>query len=280
MTIALGPEAEAAGYRLVVYDRVGSTSTEAYDAANAGDPGKIWFVSLEQTAGRGRRGRDWQTPPGNLAASLLLRPDCDMGQAATLGFAAGVALNAAISKLLPDLQLKTGIDGADTFGERKGRVALKWPNDVLIDGAKLSGILLESRPGKHNDPSVTIGIGVNIVSAPEGLPYPTICTSQFAPLLTAGDIFSALSDAWVEAYALWDNGRGLPALLARWRQSAAGLGAPVVVQTHNGVVRGIFETIDDDGRLIVLDSAGKRMTVTAGDVHFGITATSGEETNG
>src|SRR6185312_16984906 len=109
-------------------------------AASAGDPGGIWFAALQQTAGRGRRGRPWESPHGNLAASLLLVPDADPAVAATLGFVAGVALNRALAVVLPKGLVKLGLDGADgLIGGAPARIALKWPNDVLADGAKLAG---------------------------------------------------------------------------------------------------------------------------------------------
>jgi len=113
MVFVLGSIAASRGYRVFSYDEVGSTSTEAARAATSGDVGDVWFASLKQTAGRGRRGRAWETPSGNLAASLLLVPDCDPSIAATLGFVAGVALNRALVTALPTGTVKQGIDGAD-----------------------------------------------------------------------------------------------------------------------------------------------------------------------
>ncbi len=162
----LGPRAAARGYRLNGFDSVGSTSTEAARAAAAGDVGDVWFCALQQTAGRGRRGRAWETPPGNLAASLLVVPEADPAVSATLGFVAGVALNRALSELVPAAQLKLGIDGADGQG---ARIALKWPNDVLADGAKLAGILLEAQKRPDGGMAIVIGFGVNVVVGARGL---------------------------------------------------------------------------------------------------------------
>ena len=268
---SLGPRARAAGYRLRGYDSIGSTNAEAIAAANAGDPGGIWFVARQQTAGRGRRGRTWENPHGNLAATLLLVPEAETSVAATLGFVAGVALSGALSSILPHGSVKIGIDGAD---ERNGsgRIALKWPNDVLADGAKLAGILLEASKmpdGKH---AIAIGIGINIVAAPTGLPYPATSLVDLSNERTAEDVFEALSDAWVEAFGLWNDGLGIEAVLQRWRGSAAGIGAPVSISQDGNILRGIFETIDAAGRLIVRADDDRRIAVTAGDVHFGATA--------
>jgi BirA family biotin operon repressor/biotin-[acetyl-CoA-carboxylase] ligase len=267
---ALGPKARAAGYRLRAYDSIGSTNAEALAAAAAGDRGGVWFVAREQTAGRGRRGRQWINPPGNLAATLLIVPESDPTAAATLGFVAGVSLNRALSTILPDGMVRIGIDGADAQGG--GRIALKWPNDVLADGAKLAGILLEASKLPDGRHAVAIGIGVNVVAAPEGLPYPATSLVALGAPRSAEDVFDALSDAWVETFGLWNDGRGIGDVLKHWRASAAGIGAPVAVNQDGGVLRGIFETIDDDGRLIIRADDNRRIAITAGDVHFGATA--------
>lgn len=267
----LGAAAQAAGYRLAGFDAIGSTNSEALAAAAAGDPGGIWFAALQQTAGRGRRGREWQSPPGNLAASLLIVPDAAPDLIATLGFVAGVALNRALSDILPDGLVRIGIDGADG-ADGRSRIALKWPNDVLADGAKLAGILLEASRTPDGRSAIVVGCGVNVVAAPENTPYPATSLKALGVERTAEDVFMALSDAWVQAFSLWDDGRGVSAVLRHWRGSAAGIGAPVAV-TQDGVVRrGIFETIDSAGRLIIRDDDGSRFPITAGDVHFGATA--------
>lgn len=265
----LGPKAAIRGYRLHGFDTVGSTMIEAAKAAQAGDVGDVWFCALEQTAGRGRRGRPWQTIHGNLAASLLVVPDCDPALAATLGFVAGVALHRALTEIVPTAHLRTALDAADFAG---GRIALKWPNDVLADGAKLSGMLLEAQKQPSGKMAVVIGIGVNVVAAPDGLPYPATSLRQLGIKAEAAAVFGALSDAWVDAYETWDAGRGIEAILRQWRPAAAGIGGEVAVSRDGDVVRGIFETIDEAGRLIVRANDNSRIAITAGDVHFGTTA--------
>lgn len=265
----LGPKATLRGYRLHGFDSVGSTNVEAANAASRGDTGEVWFTALEQTAGRGRRGRAWHTNCGNLAASVLVVPDASPNDIATLGFVAGVALSAALRRIVPEATLRTGIDGADFAG---GRIALKWPNDVLADGAKLSGLLLEAVRRPDGRTAVVIGIGVNVVVAPEGLPYPATSLRALGIETTAEAVFAELSDAFVDAYEAWAGGRGLGTILDQWRQSAAGRGSEVAVKRDADVVRGIFEDVDDSGRLIVRTPGGERVLITAGDVHFGTTA--------
>lgn len=271
MSFALGPKARAAGYRLRGYDSIGSTNSEAIEAAREGDPGGIWFAARQQTAGRGRRGRQWESPHGNLAATLLIVPDADPTLAATLGFVAGVSLSHALSAILPGSLVKIGIDGADALGGHS-RIALKWPNDVLADGAKLAGILLEASKLADGRHAVAIGFGVNVITAPQGLPYPATNLAELGSSRVAEDVFEALSDAWVETFGLWNDGRGIGDVLTHWRASAAGIGAPVAVNQNGEVLRGIFETIDDTGRLIIRADDNRRIAISAGDVHFGATA--------
>jgi BirA family biotin operon repressor/biotin-[acetyl-CoA-carboxylase] ligase len=265
----LGPKAAARGYRLNGFDTIGSTSTEAARAAAAGDSGDVWFCALRQTEGRGRRGRAWETAHGNLAASLLVVPESDPSISATLGFAAGVALNRALRQVMPGATVKQGIDGADGQGSR---IALKWPNDVLADGAKLAGILLEAQKRPDGGMAIVIGFGVNVVAAPEGLPYPATSLQALGFDISAQTVFAALSDAFVDCIEIWNAGRGIGDVLGLWREAAAGIGAEVAVSRDGEVVRGVFETIDEAGRLIVRANDNRRIAITAGDVHFGATA--------
>lgn len=269
----LGAKARSAGYRLVGFDSIGSTNSEALAAAAAGDPGGVWFAALQQTAGRGRRGRPWASPHGNLAASLLIVPDAETAATATLGFVAGVALSRALGAILPGRLVRMGIDGADgTVDGRNARIALKWPNDVLADGAKLAGILLEAQKLSDGRHAIAVGFGVNVVLSPKDVPYPATSLAELGIERSAFDVFEALSEAWVNVFGLWRDGRGVGDVLAHWRSAAAGIGAPVAVSHDGRVVRGIFETIDDDGRLVVRAEDGLRIAITAGDVHFGATA--------
>jgi BirA family transcriptional regulator, biotin operon repressor / biotin---[acetyl-CoA-carboxylase] ligase len=270
----LPPIAAAAGYRVLGFDTIGSTNAEAMQAALRGDSGNLWYAALQQSEGRGRRGRAWESPYGNLAASLMIVPEADTAALGSLGFVAGVALNKALQRIIPQADIHTGLDGADAApGQSARRIALKWPNDVLAEGHKLAGILLEAQKRNDGMTAIVIGFGVNIVAAPQGLPYPASSLRDLGSPANAETVFEALAESWVEAYTLWNNGIGLPAVLALWRENAAGIGADVAVQRNNDVVRGVFETIDDAGRLIVRDNEGHRIAITAGDVHFGTTAT-------
>src|SRR5215475_13083006 len=135
MTITLGSRAISAGYKLAAFDQAGSTNAEAMERARRGERGPMWFVTTEQTAGRGRRQRAWIAPRGNLAASILEVMDVAPAVAATLGFAAGLAEEAALERV--------SVEAALRLGPERPRYTLKWPNDVLAGGGKLVGIGLE-----------------------------------------------------------------------------------------------------------------------------------------
>lgn len=275
MTFALGPGAQAAGYRLAAYDTIGSTNAEAMARAHAGDPGRLWIVSGEQTAGRGRRGRAWATERGNLAASLLSVFDPAPEVPATLGFVAGLALIDALQAAAATLRLSPALDGGSLAGEVRGRFALKWPNDLLLDGAKLAGILLEGvavAPGRQ---AIVVGIGVNVRQAPAGTPYAATSLAEAGVAVTAEALFSALAEAWVGYAKIWQEGRGFAAIRDAWLARAAGLGAPIAIDMGGSMRRGTFETIDESGRLVVRGRDGTMDTITAGDVHFGVAMTAG-----
>ncbi|GGB10472.1 biotin--[acetyl-CoA-carboxylase] ligase [Brucella endophytica] len=269
MTFSLSPLASQSGYRLESFETVGSTNAVALERAQAGDAGKLWLVSKKQESGRGRRGRVWSTPSGNLAATLLLVERYEPTIAATLGFVAGLALGDALQAVVPDAAVAVGLDGAS---KGRDRFELKWPNDVLADGSKLSGILLESILLPDGRFALAIGIGVNVVSHPEDLPYPATSLKALGSRCDAETLFLALSDSWRENCALWNEGRGLKHIRARWLERAAGLGGEVAVRVEDRVISGIFETIDEDCRFVIRDSDGARIRIDAGDVHFGAVA--------
>lgn len=273
MAFVLGPKAEAAGYRVTEFDEIGSTNAEALVLAVEGDRGNHWLVTSRQTAGRGRRGRPWQTPRGNLAATHLAVLDLTPARAATLGFVAGLSLDEAIRRVVPGLRFVTALDWTEGAGQSTDRLRLKWPNDVLIDGRKLAGILLEAHGLPNGLVAVAAGIGVNVVAAPAGLPYPAVAIAELGGAASAEHLFAALSDAWAGYARVWDGGRGFAIIRREWLARAAGVGAEVVVAVGGDVVSGVFETIDDEGRLVVRGGDGQRRTITAGEVHFGAVAT-------
>lgn len=271
MPFSLAPTAAQDGYRIEGHDSVGSTNALALDRARAGDPGRLWVVSKRQESGRGRRGRAWATPEGNLAATLLLVEGFDLKRAATLGFVAGLSLGDALDAVMSDGRVAIALDGG---GGRGARFELKWPNDVLADGAKLAGILLESSLLPGNRAALAIGIGVNVVAYPEGVPYPATSLKALGFDGDAETLFLALSDAWSENVGVWRGGAGLTEIRQRWLSRAAGLGSEVAVRVDGSVVCGVFETIDEDCRFVIR-AGGDVVKIAAGDVHFGAVASAG-----
>lgn len=267
MAFALGPRARAQSTRLEAFDSIGSTNAEAMIRARQGERGPLWLVTDQQTAGRGRRQRAWISPRGNLAATILEAIDVQPAVAATLGFAAGLALEAALQAVSLESRMRSGGSINTTF-------LLKWPNDVLAGREKLSGILLEAET-VGGSLAVAVGMGTNVVSAPEGTPYPATSLATLGISVGAEDLFMALSDAWAEYRGIWDNGRGFSDIRRLWLERAAGLGEAVSIQSGSGSVEGIFETIDDAGCLIIASRDGKRTPIAAGDVHFGSARSSG-----
>lgn len=257
MVFALGPRARSAQYRLVSFESAGSTNAEALARVRAGERGPLWLTTAHQTAGHGRRQRAWISPPGNLACSVIETIETDQAHAATLGFAAGLALETALRRVCGE---------AASFH-------LKWPNDVLAGEAKLAGILIEAEQGPDGLAAV-VGMGVNIVAAPDDTPYPATSLAALGIAVDAPALFAALSDAWAEWFVLWDHGRGFAAIRAQWLTRAAGLGAPLKVQQGERLVEGYFETIDEGGHL-VLSRDGQQTRIAAGDVYFGAAASAG-----
>jgi BirA family biotin operon repressor/biotin-[acetyl-CoA-carboxylase] ligase len=268
MTFSLGPRAVSAGYRLAAFDHIGSTNAEALARARDGERGPVWFVTSEQTAGRGRRNRPWIAPRGNLASSILEVVDVSPAIAATLGFAAGLALEFALKKVSVEAALRTA-------GSEHMQFSLKWPNDVLAGQQKLAGILLEAEAVADNRLAVVVGIGANVVAAPEGTPYPATSLAALGVQIGAEELFAVLSDAWAEFRGIWDNGRGFGEIRRLWLERAAGLGQPVTIQVGSATVAGTFDTIDNSGCLIIRTPEGKRVPISAGDVYFGSAASAG-----
>lgn len=242
----LDPKAAAAGVGLVERDTVGSTNSEALALARAGEPGPLWITARRQTAGRGRRGRVWISELGNLYASLLLTQPGPRERAAELSFVAALAVHQAVAAVAPAIT---------------GRLALKWPNDVLVDGSKVSGLLIE---GEGH--AVVVGIGVNCAHHPEDAIFPASDLLAAGARVSVDDLFEALSATMIQRLAQWDRGKGFDAIRADWLARAAGVGAPVRVSLPDGEHAGRFETIDRAGRLVLRLANGASETVAAGDV--------------
>jgi BirA family biotin operon repressor/biotin-[acetyl-CoA-carboxylase] ligase len=268
MTFSLGPRAASEGYRLVAFDRIGSTNAAAMAQARGGEPGPMWFVTSEQTAGRGRRHRPWISPRGNLASSILEVIEASPSTTATLGFAAGLALEAALRKVSGGASPRSAGSDHMTF-------SLKWPNDLLAGRRKLAGILLEAEVTAGDRLAVVVGIGTNVVAAPAGTPTPATSLAALGVQVNAEQLFTELSDCWANYRAIWDCGRGFGEIRRLWLARAAGLGQEVAIQSGGSTQNGIFETIDEMGCMIIRTSGGKQVSISAGDVYFGSAASAG-----
>lgn len=266
MALQLGQRAIAAGYRLVDFDTAGSTNAEALARARLGEAAPTWFVTTEQTAGRGRRSRPWIAPRGNLASSVLELMDVTPATAATLGFAAGLALEAAMRGL--------SLEAIARSPNPSLNFRLKWPNDVLAGSRKIAGILLEAE-NVGSRLAVVVGIGTNVVAAPDDTPFPATSLNGIGVEVTAEQLFSALSNSWADYRALWDNGHGFAEIRRQWLQRAAGLGEPVSIRSGAATIEGVFDTIDEAGCLIVRTPDGRRVPISAGDVYYKSTASAG-----
>jgi BirA family biotin operon repressor/biotin-[acetyl-CoA-carboxylase] ligase len=268
MAFALGPRALSAGYRVAAFDHIGSTNAEALVRAREGERGPIWFVTSEQTAGRGRRHRPWIAPRGNLASSILEVIEVTPAVAATLGFAAGLALEAALQRVSMEASLRSA--GLDDM-----KFSLKWPNDVMAGPKKLAGILLEAEAAAGDRLAVVVGIGTNVVASPEGTPTPATSLAALGVHIGAEELFAELSDAWTNFRRIWDNGRGFGEIRKLWLERAAGLGQAVAIRTGGSTVEGTFEGIDESGCMVIRTSGGKQVQISAGDVYFGSAASVG-----
>lgn len=240
-------------FKLVAIDQIGSTNEEAKRLASDGAPAGTLVWAREQLAGRGRRGRSWASPPGNLYLSLLLRPACPPAQACQLNFVTTVALASAVAMLLPA--------GAT--------VTLKWPNDVLVGDAKISGILLEA--GAAGDRSVdwlVIGVGVNLVSHPSDTAYAaTDLLSEGAVAPGPEEALSVFSEQFEAWHAVWLK-EGFSPIRSRWIALARGLGEAIEVRLEQETLRGRFSDLDETGALMLYMSDGTRRQITTGDLFF------------
>ena len=254
MTFVLSEKTITAGYRLKEFEHIGSTNAEALANAQTGEAGSVWYVTKDQRSGRGRRGREWSTQTGNLAATLLLVHDYPLELAATLSFVAGLSLVEAVEQLLPDTPT---------------RFQLKWPNDVLADGAKLSGILLESSLLKDGRKALVIGIGVNVLHSPEGVPYAVSNLKANGYSQGAEQLLEALAERFAVNFALWNDGQGLEIIRTHWLRHAARLGEIIRVQSGGETLEGTFSSIDSQGHLVLSLPQGRKKTISAGEVFFG-----------
>ncbi|NQW01708.1 MAG: biotin--[acetyl-CoA-carboxylase] ligase [Rhodospirillales bacterium] len=242
-------------YNVIKYETIGSTNAEAARLAALGEevaPDGTLVWALEQTEGRGRRGRNWQSPTGNLYTSLILRPEVPLGQAAQLGFVAALAVYDALGNIAP----------------AGHQVHCKWPNDILLNEKKVAGILLESQGGGAEQPAewLILGMGLNIDSHPQDTDFPATCLRYEGFECSLDEVLSAYTKSFLSWTNRWLD-RGFEPIRKDWQWRSIGRGEEIDVRLETQTLSGVFEDIDEDGALL-LNRGGKIQRITAGDVFF------------
>jgi len=241
-------------YNLIALDSVDSTNAEAKRLAARGEddtPDGTLVWAGEQTAGRGRRGRDWDSPKGNLYCSLVLRPEVPIAEASQLSFVAGLAVFDALAAL----------------SEPGHEVQLKWPNDILLNGKKVAGILLEAETAEDQTPPwLVLGLGLNVGSHPQDTDFPATSLRFEGWGSTDTDVL----EAYCRRFLLWSSrwlDEGFAPVRKNWLWHCRGQGEEISVRLENETITGVFRDLDEEGAL-VLDQDGKERLITAGDVYF------------
>lgn len=236
-------------WRVQVLGSTPSTQDVVRNLAETGEKEGLAIQALQQADGRGRHGNRWTSPMGNLYLSVLLRPVCNADKAGQLAFVCAVALSQAIDSVVEE-------------GHRK---TLKWPNDVLIDGKKISGILLETALDKHGRIDyLIVGTGVNIFAPPEGAASLDAIKKERVAINTFRDLYLETLES---CYVSWQE-NGFSNIRDLWLAQAHGMDAPMKIRLPEVTYEGIFRGIDANGTLIA-EIDGKTRTFTAGEVHFG-----------
>lgn len=260
------------GWRLAVHATLDSTNAElrrlsegrggavsgtvGWSGSDMVDEGLIVQADV-QTAGRGRRGRAWESPAGNLSCSVLVRVGGAWGEAGQLSFVVGVAMQEALATVAPALEIR-----------------LKWPNDLLLGGRKLAGILLETCFDPAEPPGhgfVIVGTGVNLAVAPQGREplYPVATLRETGVAVAAVDLTVVYAQALAQWLARW-RAQGFAPIRERWLTVAHGVGGPVIARLADGrELQGVFAALDVDGALLLRQDTGETQRILAGDVFFG-----------
>jgi BirA family biotin operon repressor/biotin-[acetyl-CoA-carboxylase] ligase len=239
-----------ANFPLIALGDVGSTNDEARRLAAEGAPDGTVVWARSQNAGRGRYGRSWSSPPGNLYVSLLLRPACPPATALQLGFVAAVALGEALDRRVAAAAL-----------------AFKWPNDVLLDCRKIAGILLESATGAGGALDwLIVGMGVNLASFPAGTAFPaTSLANDGYPAPAPAEVLADLVAAFAAWRARWVK-EGFGPVRQAWLGRAYRRGQAIEVRLERERTTGVFAGLDDSGALVLEPAGGPRRLVSFGEV--------------
>ena len=239
------------GFRHLALGDVGSTNSEALSLAKDGDNGRLWVTGTTQSAGRARRGRSWVSESGNLYASLLLVDPAGPEHMSTLPLVVSLALHTAVADACPEL------------GDR---LKIKWPNDLLLDGKKLSGILIEAQPDGFGRLAVIIGCGVNCKHYPDNPLYPATSLLENDIRLEPLDLFQHLAGAMAQYLRIWAQGHGFAIIRKEWLERCHGLGETIVARFTNDQITGTFQDLDEAGLLLLCDNKGRVHKISAADI--------------
>lgn len=241
---------------VLILDETDSTNAEARRRAEAGEVGPLWITARRQSAGRGRRGRKWESESGNLASTLLLLTHKSPAEAAQLTFAASLAVADLLDRYVPP-----------------ALVTIKWPNDVLLDGRKTSGILIESGPAPSGGLWLAVGIGVNLNQTPGETERPATCIAEHlnqgvASAPTVDEAAKALAETFGVWLDRWTT-LGFQPILDAWTARTPGLHGPCTARLTNETLTGLADGVEADGSLRLKLPDGSLRVISAGDVFFG-----------
>lgn len=241
---------------VLILDETDSTNAEARRRAEAGEVGPLWITARRQTAGRGRRGRQWGSDSGNLFTSLLLLTQKSPAEAAQLTFAASLAVADLLDRYVPP-----------------ALVTIKWPNDVLLDGRKTSGILIESGPAPSGGLWLAVGIGVNLSQTPGETERPATCIAEhLAHGVVSAPSVDEAAKALAETFGVWLDRwttLGFQPILDAWIARTPGLHGPCTARLTNETLTGVADGVEADGSLRLKLPGGRLRVISAGDVFFG-----------
>lgn len=241
----------ATEYHFVKFDEIDSTNEEARRLSAAGEMRPTWILADAQTAGRGRRGRSWTSPLGNLMTTLFWPFSVPVQSAAQLSFVASLAVRDVVASYIPHC-----------------RVELKWPNDVLVEDAKVAGILLEALSvSNQNVQKLAIGIGVNVAHHPDDTPYPATHIGAWAETPDRDDVHQKLTASFAQYHLAFEKS-GFAPIRKIWLEQARGLGKTIEVRLASGNISGVFEDLNGDGQLCLRLASGDMQLIAAGDVYF------------
>lgn len=246
-------------YHLLSYDMLDSTNSEARRLAGGGASHGAVIWARRQSAGRGRMGREWVSSEGNLFTTVLIHPPVKLEACPQLSFVAALAVAETLEGILPE----------------SAKIACKWPNDVLVGGRKIAGILLEAFTTKelaHEKQWIAVGVGINVDSAPEHVMFPATCLRDSGvELISAKIVLSRFAHHFIQFYDLWAS-KGFTPIEKAWLARAHQLGKAVEVVVGDALETGVFEGIDATGAMRLRDKKKNIRSINAGDVFAKVTA--------